>query len=97
MDTMGKEGMTMKKHITSQLRRILPMGMATNIIFTMNHRTLRWVIEMRTSPAAEIEIRKVFDQVAEICLREYPLLYQDFEKIDLGDGTFQYRAKYSKV
>ena len=86
-----------KKRVTSALRRILPNGIATNIIWTANHRTIRWVIEMRTDPSAEVEIRKVFDQVAEICIRDYPLLYSDFTKAKLPDGTFQYAPKFSKV
>jgi thymidylate synthase (FAD) len=86
-----------KKRVTSALRRILPDGIATNIIWTANHRTIRWVIEMRTDPSAEVEIRKVFGQVAEICMRDYPLLYQDFSKTKLADGTFQYTPKFSKV
>jgi thymidylate synthase (FAD) len=86
-----------KKRVTSALRRILPDGIATNMIWTANHRTLRWVIEMRTDPSAEVEIRKVFGQVAEICIHDYPLLYADFTKTQLPDGTFQYTPKYSKV
>jgi thymidylate synthase (FAD) len=86
-----------KKRVTSALRRILPDGIATNIIWTANHRTIRWVIEMRTDPSAEVEIRKIFDQVAEICIRDYPLLYADFQKIQLPDGTSQYVPKFSKV
>jgi thymidylate synthase (FAD) len=86
-----------KKRVTSALRRILPDGIATNMIWTANHRTLRWVIEMRTHPSAEVEIRKVYDQVAEICIHDYPLIYPDFTKTELPDGTFQYTPKYSKV
>jgi len=86
-----------KKRVTSALRRILPDGMATNMVWTANHRTLRWVIEMRTDPSAEVEIRQVFGQVAEILIHDYPLLYGDFSKKALPDGTFQYTPKYSKV
>jgi thymidylate synthase (FAD) len=86
-----------KKRVTSALRRILPDGIATNMVWTANHRTLRWVVEMRTDPSAEVEIRKVFGQVAEICIRDYPLLYADFSKTPLSDGTFQYTPQYSKV
>jgi thymidylate synthase (FAD) len=86
-----------KKRVTSALRRILPDGIATNVIWTANHRTLRWVIEMRTDPSAEVEIRKVFGQVAEICMRDYPILYSDFSLKQLPDGTCQYTPKFSKV
>jgi len=76
-----------KKRMTSALRRILPDGMATNMIWGANHRTLRWLVEMRTDPAAEVEIRMVFDQIAEICKRDYPHIYQDFVRNELPDGT----------
>jgi len=94
------EKMTMdqKKRLTSAIRRILPDGLATNLIWTANHRTLRWVIEMRTDPSAEVEIRMVFNQIAEICIRDYPHLYGDFLATDLPDGTKSYRPKLrSKV
>ncbi len=87
-----------KKRVTSALRRILPQGMATAIIFTANHRTLRWLIEMRTHPAAEIEIRKIFGLIADICIRDYPLLYSDFEKTTTSDGLRTYTPRLrSKV
>jgi hypothetical protein len=53
---------------------------------------------MRTDPSAEVEIRMVFNQVAEICIRDYPYLYGDFVATDLPDGTKSYRPKLrSKV
>ncbi len=82
-----KLSMDHKKRLTSALRRILPDGIGTNMIWSANHRTLRWIIEMRTDPAAEVEIRMVFDQIAEICKRDYPELYGDFAATDLPDGT----------
>lgn len=90
--------MTAKKRMTSALRRILPDGLATNIIWTANHRTLRWVIEMRTDPAAEVEIRMLFDEVAKICKRDYPGLYQDLARTELEDGTGSWKPSFrSKV
>ncbi len=87
-----------KKRLTSALRRILPDGIGTNMVWSANHRTLRWVIEMRTDPAAEVEIRMVFDQIADICKRDYPELYGDFEATDLPDGTRSWRPVWrSKV
>ncbi len=90
--------MDAKKRMTSAIRRILPDGIATNLIWSANHRTLRWVIEMRTDPAAEVEIRMVFDQVAQICKRDYPNLYQDFVSQELTDGTRSWKPSLkSKV
>lgn len=88
---------SLKKVLTSALRRILPEGMATNVVWTANHRTIRHVITMRTSPYAEIEIRKVFDDVAKQMKVRYPLLYQDFERTELADGTGSWTPKYVKV
>ena len=79
--------MDSKKRLTSAIRRILPDGLATNVIWSANHRTLRWVIEMRTDPSAEVEIRMVFDQIAQICKRDYENIYQDFVRKELPDGT----------
>jgi thymidylate synthase (FAD) len=99
-DGISWDGMSFsqKKGVTSAIRRMLPQGMATVIILTANHRALRWMIEMRTDPAAEIEIRKVFGKIAEICLRDYPLLYGDFKKMPLEDGSTHYKPQLrSKV
>lgn len=76
------DSMTMmeKKTATSAMRRILPDGMSTHIIWTANHRTIRHVLEMRTHQAAEIEMRYVFDKVGQIVQEAYPYIYQDFER-----------------
>ena len=87
-----KLSMPAKKAMTSALRRIVPDGIATNIIWTTNHRNLRHVLEMRTDPAAEIEIRMVFDEVGEIVKRDYPLIYQDFERVPQDDGLGWWKA-----
>ncbi len=73
-----------KKEVTSALRRLAPIGLSTDIIWTANARTLRHVIEMRTAPGAEEELRLVFDKVAQIMLREAPGLFQDFTHQDDG-------------
>ncbi len=86
-----------KKRVTSALRRILPQGMANAIIWTANHRTIRHVITMRTEESAEIEIRLVFSKVAEIMKKKYPLIYHDFERTELKDGTESWHPKYIKV
>jgi thymidylate synthase (FAD) len=77
---------SVKKEVTSALRRLAPIGLSTDIIWTANVRTLRHVIEMRTAPGAEEELRSVFDRVAEIATSEAPGLFQDFSRQD--DGTW---------
>ena len=67
-----------KKEITSALRRLAPIGLSTDIVWTANLRTLRHVIEMRTAEGAEEELRLVFDKVARVMQEEAPGLFQDF-------------------
>ncbi|MDA4136400.1 MAG: FAD-dependent thymidylate synthase [Thaumarchaeota archaeon] len=86
-----------KKRITSALRRIMPDGMATSIVWTANHRTIRHVITMRTAEPAEAEIRFVFDKVARMMKERFPLIYQDFEYTELDDKTRSWHPKYNKV
>jgi thymidylate synthase (FAD) len=73
-----------KKEVTSALRRLAPIGLSTDIVWTANARTLRHVIEMRTAPGAEEELRLVFDRIARIMQAEAPLLFQDFARDETG-------------
>ena len=80
-----------KKEITSALRRLAPIGLSTDIMWTANARTLRHVIEMRTAEGAEEELRLVFDQVARIMQAEAPGLFQDFAQQDDGSWAPEHR------
>lgn len=66
-----------KKRITSALRRLRPNGESNAILFTYNHRAYRHLIEVRTSPGAEEEIRVLFNQVFQILRERYPAIYAD--------------------
>jgi thymidylate synthase (FAD) len=71
---------SVKKEVTSALRRLAPIGLSTDIVWTANARTLRHVIEMRTAESAEEEMRLVFDRVARLMQVEAPELFQDFTR-----------------
>lgn len=86
-----------KKKLTSAFRRVAPEGLATGIGMTFNIRSLRWIIEQRTAPWAEEEIRIVFGDVARDAIGRWPMLFQDIEPIDTGDGLIYYKPKYSKI
>lgn len=85
-----------KKIITSAMRRIAPIGLATTIGWSANPRTIRWVLEMRTHPSAEEEIRLVFGKVGEIVLKRYPHLFGDFT-VEMAEGLPWYKPAHSKV
>jgi thymidylate synthase (FAD) len=80
-----------KKEVTSALRRLAPLGLSTDIVWTANVRTLRHVIEMRTAEGAEEELRSVFDTVARMMQTEAPNLFQDFVRQDDGSWVPQHK------
>jgi thymidylate synthase (FAD) len=77
---------SVKKEVTSALRRLAPIGLSTEIVWTANARTLRHVIAQRTEASAEEEMRLVFGQVAELAAAEAPALFQDFDRS--SDGSW---------
>lgn len=85
-----------KKKLTSAFRRIAPMGLATAIGWSANPRTIRHILEMRTSPHAEWEIRKIFGMVGEIVTERYPNLFGDYD-VEIIDGLPCYQTENKKV
>lgn len=82
-----------KKKITSMMRRIIGMGVATGGVWTGNLRALRHVISVRVDEAAEEEIALVFGLVLKKMIEEEPTIFADFEETD--DGFW--KPKYWKV
>jgi thymidylate synthase (FAD) len=83
-----------KKTLTSAFRRVAPLGLATAIVWTMNMRAARHIIQLRTSRHAEEEIRIVFDKVAIILKEKYPLMFQDFSSNEV-EGIGEWTSKYA--
>lgn len=78
-----------KKRLTSALRRIMPNGATNEIGWSCNVRSLRHMIEMRTSRHAEWEIRKVFSDVARIVEQRFPLMLHG-GKSEIVDGLVEW-------
>jgi thymidylate synthase (FAD) len=76
-----------KKALTSKIRRIAPLGLATEEGWSANVRAIRHVIEMRTATSAEEEIRIIADQIARLTQHKCPALFGDYEKVQ-GEGDF---------
>lgn len=85
-----------KKKYTSAARRVAPDGVATNVGWSCNMRSLRHIIEDRTDPGAEEEIRYVFGKIAEIALKKWPNLFFDY-KSEVVEGLAQYTTPNRKV
>ncbi len=85
-----------KKKLTSAFRRVAPIGLATAIGWSCNFRTLRHVLEMRTAPSAEEEIRILFAQVFDIVRSRYGNLLSDYD-VEEVDGLLCVKTKNRKV
>lgn len=81
------EGMQFKekKVLTSLMRRAAPIGLATTIGFSMNFRTLRHIVAMRSAGSAEVEIRMVMDQMMAIAAHRWPNVLGDFSRNAKGE------------
>jgi thymidylate synthase (FAD) len=82
-----------KKEITSMMRRVVGMGVATGGVWTGNVRALRHVMALRCEPAAEEEILHVFARITKMMAEREPLLCGDFRQDENG----YWRPKYKKV
>lgn len=90
----GSKNFAYKKKVTSALRRIVGLGVATGGVWTGNFRALRHVIAMRAdSVTAEEEIYYVFCKIAELMMEREPMVFGDFAKTNNGS----YRPKNWKV
>lgn len=95
LDAEGKK-FAEKKEVTSAMRRLAPIGLATNIGWSANVRTIRWLMEARTHPSAEEEIRLVFGEVGRLMVDRYPNLFGDFH-VEEVDGHPHFVPESSKV
>lgn len=85
-----------KKLVTSALRRIAPIGLSTNIGWSANFRTIRHVLEQRTDPSAEEEIKLVFGMVGAIVNTRYMAIFGDYD-VRIVDGYPCYKTDNRKI
>lgn len=85
-----------KKRVTSAIRRLIGNGQSNNIVVTANHRAWRHMIELRTDPSAEEEIRVVYADIARQLLAAYPEIYSD-AVVTLSEGIECTKFLFSKV
>lgn len=74
-----------KKKMTSALRRFLPNGQTNEIGFSLNLRTLRQLLSLRTSKHAEWEIREVFNQIYLLLQDKYKFILNDSMQVWLDE------------
>jgi len=88
----GNQNFAYKKRVTSCLRRIIGMGVATGGVWTGNLRALRHVIALRANePTAEEEIFHVFSRIGTYMVEHEKALFGDFAQDAKGSWLPEYR------
>ena len=87
---------TIKKKITSAMRRFMPNGQCNEIGVSLNLRSLRHIIEMRTSEYAEWEIRYVFNQIYKLIKNKYKVMFFDAKEDEI-DGLLKITFENKKI
>jgi len=88
----GHHNFRYKKRVTSCMRRIIGMGVATGGVWTGNLRALRHVIALRADePAAEEEIFHVFSRIGQKMIEAEGMLFGDFRVDEHGSWVPKHR------
>lgn len=96
LDLDGLRSFERKKKLTSAMRRLAPIGLATTLMMTTNARNWRHIIAQRTSRHAEEEIRKVAARIYRDQQRRHPNIYQDAEEAEV-DGVVEVTFRHGRA
>ncbi len=86
-----------RKMAREAARGVLPNSTETNIVVTGNARAWRTMLELRSSEAAELEIRRCAVMVLRTLQAEAPAFFSDFEIYAGADRREAARISYHKV
>ena len=86
-----------RKMAREAARGVLPNSTETKIVVTGNARAWRTMLELRSSEAAELEIRRMAIAVLRLLQREAPGFFSDFEIYQASDRREAARIGYHKV
>lgn len=86
-----------RKMAREAARGVLPNSTETKIVVTGNARAWRTMLELRSSEAAELEIRRLAVAVLRVLQDEAPAFFSDFEIYQAADRRDAARIGYHKV
>lgn len=87
----------LRKKVQQTARAVLPNEVETMMVTTANVRAWRHFIEQRASEHAEVEIRDVAVKVFLALVKFTPLLFDDYDLVELSDGTLAVSTPYRKI
>jgi thymidylate synthase (FAD) len=98
-DRIGEEGSATarKKRARQAARAVLPNAAETKVVVTGNARSWRHFIEMRGSPGADVEIRRLAVAVLRVLREEAPNIFGDIQIVAQPDGTETAETVNAKV
>lgn len=86
-----------RKMAREAARGVLPNSTETKIVVTGNARAWRTMLELRSSEAAELEVRRLAVLVLRVLQEEAPAFFSDFEIYTASDRREAARLTYHKV
>jgi thymidylate synthase (FAD) len=86
-----------KKRARQAARAVLPNCAETKIVMTGNARAWRHFVEMRGSPSADVEIRRLSGAVLRVLHAESPHIFGDLRLVPQPDGTETVETVNTKV
>ncbi len=86
-----------RKRIQQLARMVLSHEVEASMVMTGNVRSWRHFIEMRASEHADVEIRILAYGIFSILKQVDPVLFDDYDVVELQDGTRAVRTDYRKV
>lgn len=94
----GVDKFTARKQARGAARGMLGNALCTSMVWTANIRALRGCIEQRANPAADAEIRVLFNKIYEAALNVVPEYFNDYEKVECPDGIgYGLVTRYKKI
>jgi thymidylate synthase (FAD) len=93
----GEKRTEQRKKVNQCARSLLPNETEAPIMITGNARALRHIIEMRADGAADLPIRGVGVRLLTIMKQVERTLFDDYEIVELPDGTYGARTDFRKV
>lgn len=93
----GEKKTDLRKKVNQAARSVLPNETETMVVVTLNGRSLRHILEMRVSSAAEVEIRRLGYYMFQLAKVVAPVLLEDYTLGVQKDGTPELTTAYRKV
>jgi thymidylate synthase (FAD) len=86
-----------RKRVQQLARMVLSHEVEAPMVMTGNVRSWRHFIEMRANEHADVEIRILAYGIYTLLLRFDPVLFDDYDVVELEDGTKALRTEFRKV